>query len=192
MMDPLEVEAPDPNDDFATARDRLIFEVDRILEERPELRPQLTPDDGTHAEARQLRVTCQAVLDLLSEVSDCIPEQTYVQASDMLMKLFSLASPRESQSKLIFVGHTLFAAFQQQAIDADIQRMRVTVLKDREVELRKEIAKLRREALETHTARAKDAQRVKRLVKLNVQAAEAHVRLEAQADALRRHKKRFR
>ena len=63
MMDPLEVEAPDPNDDFATARDRLIFEVDRILEERPELRPQLTPDDGTHAEARQLRVTCQAVLD---------------------------------------------------------------------------------------------------------------------------------
>lgn len=176
------------DDDFSVVRTNLVSIVEEILEERPELRTLLAPDDGAHEEARTLRNTCQQVLETL-EASEAIPENVLLQASNKLMNLFELAIPRESQGKLVFVARTLHAAYQRASAECRMRERQADAYRDRNLELTKEIARLRREALDATAARRKDAERIRRLVKLNSAAAEAGRILETQADALRRKKR---
>ena len=181
--------APDPDEPYESVERSLMVALDQLLEERPEMRFVLAPDDGSHEEAKQLRATCQGVLDLLSEVSDALPEKTFVDASDMLMKLFSFATPREAHGRTVFVARVLYDAYQRLSDEYRARSTRLRASQQQELEMRKEIARLRQEVRDHEAARVKDQERIKRLVKLNETGAEARVFLEMQADALRRKKR---
>jgi hypothetical protein len=183
----VQLPAPDPDEPYESVERSLLVALDQLVEERPEM-IVLAPDDGSHEEAKQLRATCQGVLDLLSEVSDALPEKTFVDASDMLMKLFSFAAPREAHGRTVFVARALHDAYQRLSDEHRVCGTRLRASQHQELEMRKEIAQLRQEVRDHEAARVKDQERIKRLVKLNSAAAEAGRILETQADALRRKK----
>lgn len=185
----IQLPAPDPDEPYESVERSLTVALDQLLEERPEMRFVLAPDDGSHEEAKQLRATCQGVLDLLSEVSDALPEKTFVDASNMLMKLFSFATPREAHGRTVFVARALYDAYQRLSDEYRTRSTRLRAFERQELEMRKEIAQLRQEVRDHEAARVKDQERIKRLVKLNETGAEARVFLEMQADALRRKKR---
>ena len=189
VMHAYEVDPIDASMEYDEVVDVVLAQVDSKLAERPELRDVLLPEQGARQQDAEMRGACQNVLQLFDDAGDRLPEKYFLEASELLKRLFLYAEPRESLARIKFVARALHAVFQATSnMSAEMAR-EISALKAKETAHELEAQKLRNLVSQLRSAREKDAQRIQRLVRLGEQAAESRVFLEMQCDALRRKRK---
>jgi len=188
-MHAYEVDPIDASMEYDEVVDAILAQVDSKVAERPELRDVLLPEQGARQQEAEMRAACQNVLQLFDDAGDRLPEKYFLEASELLKRLFLYAEPRESLARIKFVARALHAVFQATSnMSAEMAR-EISALKAKETAHELEAQKLRNLVSQLRSAREKDAQRIQRLVRLGEQAAESRVFLEMQCDALRRKRK---
>jgi len=185
-----ELSAIDPDLPFEAVVSNLHMQMDALVQQRPELKAAFNSATGFEDAAVDARKACHGISEVLEDYATSKKESSYLEASELLQKLFHAAGCLKDHTKLLFVARALHSAFVRESAHSESQQMRVCQLIDRLAQARTEQSRLRRDLLDATVARLDESRRVKKLQRIADEATERSKFLELQADALRKKKTR--